>query len=243
MASQIELRVVPQAAALAKEAAARVVAALRVKPGLLLCAASGGTPTATYRELALCRAEYPGLFSELRILKLDEWGGIAMSHPASCESYLQASLIKPLEIAADRYFSCASNPQDPAAECLRLERVMQAQGPVDLCLLGLGLNGHLGFNEPAPQLEQAWHIAQLSPATLAHPMAAAMQPRPSFGITLGMAGIMQSKQVLLLVQGTHKQDVLARLMTEEISPQCPASYLREHRSVTVVCDEAAAAKL
>jgi galactosamine-6-phosphate isomerase len=103
-------------------------------------------------------------------------------------------------------------------------------------VLGLGVNGHLGFNEPGSDLQPHAHVAHLSPASLAHAMLSQTTVRPTFGLTLGMADILQSHRILLLVSGAAKREPLDRLLASPISTQFPASLLSHHASVTLLCD-------
>ncbi len=212
-------------------------------PGLLFCAATGSTPTGTYQRLAAEYAKDPAPFKQVRVLKLDEWGGLDMNHPATCEAYLQKHLLAPLAIARERYFGCTSRPADPEAECRTMDRVMEIEGPIDLCLLGLGLNGHLGLNEPEDYVSPGWHVSELSRESLDHAMLRDTGAIPRFGITLGMSGLLQSKQILLLVSGSQKKGVLKRLFEENITTHFPASFLRLHPRVTVLSDADAADSL
>ena len=181
---------------------------LKWKKNLLLCAATGSSPTGTYQMLGEEYREQPELFEELEILKLDEWGGIAMEHPGTCESYLQAHLVKPLEIEQSRYYGFNSSPDDPKQECLNMQDVLEKEGPIDLCILGLGMNGHLAFNEPAGFLQPHAHVSSLAPASLQHSMAAEMRIKPTYGLTMGMADILQSKMILMLISGPQKINIV-----------------------------------
>jgi len=240
MTRHVELMVTKDAMSLGECASRMIIAELERNPSLLFCTASGSTPTKTYQALAAECKETPELFEKIRVIKLDEWGGIDMSLPSSCESYLQEHIVKPLRVDASRYFSCQSNPQSARDECLKFDQIMKDEGPIDICLLGLGLNGHLGFNEPAEELQPFWHMAQLSKKSLAHPMAKDMDPQPAFGMTMGMASILASKKILLLVEGQHKQVILKTLMSQKITTSFPASFLWMHPNVRVICDQAAA---
>src|SRR6185436_10169248 len=118
-----------------------------------------------------------------------------------------------------------SDPADPAAECQQIAIWLAENGPIDLCVLGLGLNGHLAMNEPADALQPFVHMAELSPMTLQHPMLANSRRRPRFGLTLGMADLFQSKKVLLLVSGSAKRKQMTQLLAQRITTQFPASFL------------------
>jgi galactosamine-6-phosphate isomerase len=169
------------------------------------------------------------------MIKLDEWGGVPMDDPATCEMQLRNQLITPLSLA-DRYTSFHSDPSEPAAECKRISTWLEDNGPIDLCVLGLGTNGHLGFNEPADMLQPHAHVAQLSDSSLSHAMLSSTHRRPTFGLTLGMADLLNAHAILLLVSGPAKRGPFERLLKEEISTAFPASLLHLHPRVTVLCD-------
>jgi len=228
---------------MSRAAADFLISELRRKPGLLLCTATGASPTRTYELLAEERARNAALFQRLRILKLDEWGGLAMNDPGSCESYLQQHLLGPLGVSKDRYTGFQSQSSDPEADCARIRNWLNANGPVDVCVLGLGINGHLAMNEPADALKPFAHVAQLAQTTLAHSMLAQSARKPSYGLTLGLTDIFDAKKIVLPVSGPQKSEQLARLMNGEISTQFPASLLWLHPAVTCFCDGDAASKL
>src|SRR4030095_185615 len=109
------------------------------------------------------------------------WGGVEMDDPASCESYLQRKLIRPLGVTADRYAGFQSNAAQPEEECERISQWLARAGPVDVCLLGLGANGHIAFNEPGRSLRPGPHLARLTASTLRHPMLLSARALPSYG--------------------------------------------------------------
>lgn len=221
-------------------AAAQVIReAARHKPDMLFCAASGDTPTGTYAEMA----RTPDAFADMRVFKLDEWAGLPPDNPATCEAYLQETLIRPLGIPAERYQGFRGDAADLAAECARVDAWLGEHGPIDLCLLGLGRNGHLGLNEPADALRAPSHVAELADLSRTHPMLAATGGAVTSGLTLGMGGIQRARQVLLVVSGAHKREPLGQLVRGGISSQHPGSFLWLHADALCLCDEAAAAGL
>jgi galactosamine-6-phosphate isomerase len=225
---------------LSRMAAQRVLEALNRKPDLLLCPASGSTPLRTYELLAERSALRPDEFRSLRLVKLDEWGGLAMDDPGTCENQIQTFVIAPLGITVDRTFGFDSNPPDPEAECSRIRRRFASEGPIDLCILGLGMNGHVAMNEPAPFLQAEAHVATLAESTLRHPMLADSRSKPTFGLTLGMKEILTSREILLLVAGAKKREPLRKLLRREITTEFPASFLWLHPNWTLLCDNEAA---
>jgi galactosamine-6-phosphate isomerase len=171
-------------------------------------------------------------------LKLDEWGGLPMDDPATCETQLRASLIEPLRLEK-RYIAFESQPPDPQAECRRIAAWLDRNGPIDVSILGLGINGHLGFNEPAEVLQPHAHVAELSGDSLSHTMLRRSGRRPKFGLTLGIDDLLTSRKVLLLVSGESKRQALKRLLEEPITAAFPASFLQKRSDVVLLTDAAA----
>jgi len=207
------------------------------KPEMLLCTASGASPLTTYKLLSGKYKENPSQFDKLRILKLDEWGGIAMDNPESCEAYLQENIVRPLHVSSDRFIAFATNPEQPEDECIRIVSYLKQNGPVDICILGLGQNGHIAFNEPGKFLRPYCHVATLSEKSLQHPMAVQMGEMPTFGLTIGMADILQSRKIIMLVSGAGKEEIIGKFLSGNISTEVPASFLWLHGDVVCLLDK------
>ncbi|MDH3497164.1 MAG: 6-phosphogluconolactonase, partial [Gemmatimonadota bacterium] len=186
---------------LSVQAGALVIGAVEKRNDLLLCAATGHSPRGVYAELVKKSDTDRRFFDHLRVVQLDEWGGIPSTHPASCEHYLRTRLLEPLAIPPDRYLSFSSAAPDPAVECERVQAELAHRGSIDVCVLGMGSNGHVGFNEPGPSLIPHCHVAQLSEASRRHAMARSLDPAPEFGLTLGLREILASRRIVLLVAG------------------------------------------
>jgi len=216
---------------LSRKAKDIIIGEIKKNEKLLLCTATGGSPTKTYELLGKEYQEKPKLFSGLRIIKLDEWGGIPLNHLATCETYLQEYLIRPLHIPASRYISFNSNPVNASLECEHIQEKLNKEGPVDLCILGLGMNGHLAFNEPARFLQPRCHVAELSEMSLQHPMASEMQIKPAYGLTLGITDILHSRMILILINGSHKRKIVKKFLSQKISSSVPASFLWLHPNI------------
>lgn len=217
-------------------AASLVLEEIQEKPDLLLCVATGSSPEGLYRELAATASRKPDLFNRLRILKLDEWGGIPENHPASCEYYVNNEILMPLRIPRDRYISFASDPESLDLESGRIRSRILSEGPIDICILGLGKNGHLGLNEPAPMLKPYTHVTALTDTSLEHSMIASLEQKPAYGLTLGMQEILSSKKIIMLVAGKGKKQVAEKLMEGKISTHLPASFLWLHPHVECLVD-------
>ncbi|HTI91117.1 MAG TPA: galactosamine-6-phosphate isomerase [Puia sp.] len=225
---------------LSQRAAAIILRQLEAKKDMLLCAATGDTPARTYELMAQEYRHRPDRFSDLRVLKLDEWGGLPMTDPGSCENYLRTRFLSQLNINDSRFLSFRSDPADPQEECRRIQGQLSQAGPIDCCLLGLGLNGHIGFNEPAPFLQPGCHIARLSTTTLRHTMVAGAERQPTYGLTLGMADILQAGMILILISGSIKKDIARKFLSKQVTPELPASFLWLHANVICLLDKEAA---
>jgi len=212
-----------------------IIAELKKKPAALVCAATGNSPTGTYKKLIEKKDQIK--VDDLSFVKLDEWYGLPMDHPGSCEYYLQENLLKPLHIKPEQYTAFISDADDREAECERIQNYLNEHGPVDLCILGIGLNGHIAFNEPAAELSAGVHVSRLTLDTLKHSMVAGVEKELKYGLTLGLTDILQSKKILLIVNGKHKRGILNKLLSSNISTYLPASFLWLHPDVHCVYTE------
>jgi putative deaminase/isomerase len=213
-----------------------IIATLKKKPKPLICVATGNSPTGLYEELANYYVKEPNTFKELRIVKLDEWGGIDRDDTNSCERYIRNNILAPLHISDEHFISFESNPDAPIAECRKIQQELDDNGPVDICILGLGKNGHIGFNEPAKELIASCHVAKLSKNSLQHEMTTTMKNKPIYGLTLGMADILKSKKIILLITGSDKENIVEQLLTKKITSYLPASFLWLHPNVECYLD-------
>ena len=212
-------------------AAALIRKDLAQKPDLSICLATGNSPAGTYAALVKMSASDPTLFERIKVVKLDEWGGLPMDAPETCEQYILSKFLRPLGIPGARLLGFASDPADAEAECARVQAKLDELAPLDLCVLGLGKNGHLGFNEPAPFLQAGCHVASLSKASMQHAMVDSADRKPRFGFTLGMRDILTCRRIILLVSGKGKEDATARLLSGKISTSTPATFLWLHPKV------------
>lgn len=236
MASGVRVITAADYSDLSRKGAELVLAEIQRNPRLLMCVASGSSPLGVYRNLAdACRTN-SSLFSSLRVIKLDEWGPLGADDPASCEYYVHREVIEPLDVSPNRYLSLAGDAADPEAECRRYAAALNAAGPIDVSILGLGRNGHLGLNEPAAALHDTVHVAELAQESQGHAMLTEARTRPSYGLTLGMGDILRSKLILLLVSGEKKRDAMARLLSRRITTEFPASLLWTHRNTIMIAD-------
>lgn len=200
-------------------------------PGQLMASATGNSVLGLYNGLASKYKTAPGLFANLGILKLDEWLGLFPDDPSSCESFLQVNLNRPLGITGERYIGFHTNPEEPERECERVEDSIKAWGGIGCCILGLGVNGHIGFNEPADYLLPHCHVSRLSGSSRNHSMMALSEVKPEFGLTLGMNALLQARKIILLLTGPGKTAAIQSLFEKRITTLLPASLLWTHPDV------------
>ncbi len=215
------------------EAASRLFSeALAGRKRATACLATGHSPLGLYRRLAPSAKDFGGL----HVIKLDEWLGLPMEHPATCETYLQKEVLAPLGIPESRYTAFRSDPADTEAECRRMQGELDRLGKLDVCVLGLGKNGHLAMNEPAATLQPRCHRARLAEGTQQHGMLTRSGAQVTEGLTLGMADILNASLILLLVSGPGKQEAFRQLSQPGVSTALPASFLWLHPNVEVLVE-------
>jgi glucosamine-6-phosphate deaminase len=235
----VQIIVVENAADLAQRAANEIALEIALKPDICLLAATGNTPMGTYAELAARRAAGKLEVSKLRIAQLDEYLGVGDDDPRSLFGWLESSLSGPLGVTTERLVRFHGNAADADEDCRDFEAGIAAWGGIDLAVLGLGPNGHLGFNEPPSMPDSPTRALDLTPESLesnAPYWNGLAVPRRA--VTAGMNLILASGRVLLLVSGTRKRDILRRTLLEPPTADVPASLLRGG-NLTVIADRAA----
>ena len=239
-ADAYELRVLP-AATWAVVVADAFLERLSARPGLRVCLPTGDTPGPLYAELAARDARSPdGAYAQATVVLLDEWLGLPPGDAARCDVRLRRELLDRLA-PPPRFVGVDVDASDDGLAALAHDRA--ARG-LDLALLGLGMNGHVGFNEPGSRPDDPTRVVRLARSTRQSAMARyGAGQAPTGGITVGLARLLEAGQAWLLVTGAHKASVLRRALRLPEGPDCPASYLRRHPRLTVFADEAAASGL
>jgi glucosamine-6-phosphate deaminase len=230
------------AAALARQLAARVAA----KPDLVLGLPTGRTPIPLYRELvALFKAGDVDL-SRVTTFNLDEFYGIGAEHPSSYYQFMREHLFAHVNVPADRVNFLNGGAENAAAECARYECAIAACGGIDLQLLGIGTNGHIGFNEPARELQARAHRATLHESTRRANASLFGNDRdavPRYALSMGMATILSARELVLLAMGKSKAQCIQRVVNGTLTTRVPASFLQLHPRVELVLDEGSASSL
>ncbi len=213
-----------------------VHAEVEINPDLLFCAASGNSPAGLYELMAEKHADSPSFFDWMKVIKLDEWVGLTNDSTFTSEYDIQEKLLKKLGIRGDRYISFEVETQDSESECDRIQDEIDDHHGIDICILGIGINGHIALNEPAEFLQPDCHVAKLHPVTLVSGMIEKVGIPLTEGMTLGVGNIMNSKMVILFVTGKGKKTALDLLMEGKIRTDLPASLLWLHPNVHVIVD-------
>jgi glucosamine-6-phosphate deaminase len=241
----VRIKVYPTAVAASRSLARALARALGRNPRLVLGLPTGRTPVPLYRELVTLHLEGRVDFSRATTFNLDEFAGIAGDDPRSYRAFMQRHLFDGINIPRRRVNFLNGAARDAAAECARYERAIARAGAIDLLILGLGANGHIGFNEPADALVAATHLATLSMATRRANRALfdqRIRAVPRHALSMGMATILHAKRIVLLATGRAKARCVDRMIHGPLTPKVPASFLQLHRDVEVWLDEAAAGK-
>ena len=241
----MELVIQPDAERAAWLVASLIAKALRQKPHLVLGLATGRTMERVYRYLVQMHREEGLDFSLCRTFNLDEYIGLRPDHPGSYRYYMDQHLFKHINIDPRNTYLPDGMAADLPAACRRYEETMLEFGGIDLQLLGIGADGHIGFNEPLSALRSRTRDKALTPSTIAvnGTLFAHSGEMPKRAITIGVGTILDARTVILLVTGKSKADILAKAVEGPITSMVSASALQLHSKCRVVVDEAAAAKL
>ncbi|MED3622979.1 glucosamine-6-phosphate deaminase [Bacillus thermocopriae] len=230
---------------MSQKAAEYIIEKVRNYPRINLGLATGGTPVGTYKILIEDHQKNGTSYQEVTTFNLDEYIGLSGNNPNSYRYFMNEKLFNHLDINKNNTFIPSGVAKDIQAECLRYEQLITQHGGVDLQLLGIGQNGHIGFNEPGTSFQSNTHVVDLAPSTI---KANARffdneEEVPTKAITMGIATIMKSKEILLLVSGESKNDAMHKLWNGEVTESFPASILKNHPYVTIIADQAAVAGL
>lgn len=224
-----------------KAAADEFEAVIHAKPACVIGLATGSTPLPLYRELIA--REQAGLidFSRVRSANLDEYKGLAPDHPQSYRRFMQENLFDHISIRPENTWVPDGMTTDVDAMCDDYERTIEELGGVDLQLLGLGHDGHIGFNEPCDHFPVRTHEVALTESTRRANARffAGEDEVPTAAYTMGVGTVMAARRVLMIVTGADKADILHRAFCGPVTPWVPASILQFHPDVTLICDEAA----
>lgn len=228
------------------QAAATLIATqIMNKPNSVLGLATGASPIPTYQALVRMHQEGIVDFSKVTTFNLDEYCHLPVEHECSYHRFMREQLFDLVNIPACQTHLPDGNAKDFSHECERYDAAIAEAGGIDLQILGIGLNAHIGFNEPAERFVYSCHVVDLTPSTINANRrffdSEADVPRKA--ISLGIGGIMSAKRVVLIATGANKAEAIRKSVREDMDPQNPASILRTHPHVLFLLDKAAAGEL
>lgn len=230
---------------MSKIAAKEIGKLLYVKPDAVLGLATGSTPEGVYKELIQLNKENKIDFSKVTSFNLDEYKGLKCNHPQSYRYFMDTKLFNHVNIDKSKTHVPNGEALDIDKECEEYDEAIEKAGGIDLQLLGIGRNGHIGFNEPSDYLNLNTHLTDLTDDTIKanSRFFDSIDEVPTKAVTMGLGSIMKAKKIILLASGEKKADIIAKLVEDKISTRVPASILQVHPDVLVIVDREAASLL
>jgi galactosamine-6-phosphate isomerase len=229
---------------LSQQTAGEVIGLVKEKPDAVICLASGSSPLGTCQWIVKkANAEHVDL-SEVSFIGLDEWVGVAKENTGSCYFFFQENLFKPLQISEDQTFLFDSAAADWQKECKKMDELIAAKSGIDLMIVGIGMNGHIGFNEPGVGSDLLSHVIDLEETTRSVGQKYFSAPTElSKGITLGLGHLLKAKKAILIASGQAKAGIIKKAVQGEVTSSLPATIMQEHPNGFVYLDQQAACLL
>lgn len=229
---------------LSRKAANIIAAQITLKPDSVLGLATGSSPVGLYKNLVSMYEEGDLDFSQITTVNLDEYKGLDGTNSQSYRYFMNENLLAKVNVPMERTFVPDGTIEDADAACSAYDEILNSVGAVDIQLLGLGHDGHLGFNEPDDHFQDGTHCVQLTETTIQanKRFFEKEEDVPRQAYTMGIGGIMRAKMLLVVVSGSDKAEILNKVLTAPVSPQIPGTILRFHPNVILVADEAALSK-
>ena len=230
---------------MSRKAANILSAQIILKPNSVLGLATGSTPVGMYKQLVTWYEKGDLDFAEIKTVNLDEYVGLEPTHEQSYRYFMQEHLFDHVNINPANTNVPDGLAADPQAECKWYNQVIRQMGGIDIQVLGMGRNGHIGFNEPGDAFELETHVVDLTESTIEANARffASRDDVPRQAMSMGIKSIMMARKILLMVSGEDKADAVKRAFIGPVTPQVPASILQLHPYVTLVGDKAALSKL
>lgn len=230
---------------MSRKAANIISAQIIMKPNCVLGLATGSSPAGTYKQLIEWYKKGDLDFSQVTSINLDEYKGLSPENDQSYRYFMNTNLFDHVNIDKSRTFVPNGLESDSEKACSDYNQIIASSGGIDLQLLGLGHNGHIGFNEPGAAFERETHCVDLTESTIEanKRFFASEEDVPRQAYTMGIKSIMQARKILVIVSGADKAEILERVLHGPITPTVPASILQMHNDVTIVADEAALGRL
>ncbi len=238
----MKIQVLKDASALADFAAQEIINLVKNKPHATLILTSGDTPIQTYQRIvALANPED---FRNIFVVGLDEWVGIPSTSEGSCRFIVEENLLKPLQISESQFTFFDSMSHDLESECKRVDEILFSRGGADLMLVGVGLNGHIGLNEPGTSFDYYCNVSNLAEMTISTGQKYFQSSTAlTQGITVGLKHLLEAKMAVLLASGLKKATVIKQVNEDEPNVDFPATVFKLHQNGYIWLDEAAASLL
>ncbi len=226
-----------------KAVANLIVEQVNEKPDSVLGFATGASPVPTYKSLIKAYNKGKVSFKDITTFNLDEYCDLPKDDKNSYYTFMHENLFNHIDVKEENVNFLNGNAEDTDAECMRYDDLL-TENKIDIQLLGVGRNGHIGFNEPSNKFTKGSFKVRLSQSTIdANSVYFDENPMPNYALTMGTVSIMKSKQIILIATGRSKSDAIDGLVNGDITPSCPASVLQLHPNVHIFLDKAAAARL
>jgi glucosamine-6-phosphate isomerase len=240
----MEIQVFRNYEELSKKAAEEIVSTIQMKPGAVICLASGHSPQRSCEIFVEQVTEKKIDISHASFIGLDEWVGINPDDPGSCQYFLRSNIINPLGLKRSNYHLFNAMSADLHEECAKMDNTISQLGGIDLMVVGIGMNGHIGFNEPGVSFDLTCHVAELDETTQNVGQKYFSEKKIlKNGITLGLLHLTHARKALLLANGTNKRDIVSKALNGEVSNMIPASIFQAHANSLVLLDQDAASML
>ncbi|MFJ9502029.1 glucosamine-6-phosphate deaminase [Brevibacillus centrosporus] len=230
---------------MSKQAAKLIAEEVTRNPKTVLGLATGGTPVGMYRELVSLHQQDGVDFSQAQSFNLDEYVGLPSLHPQSYRTYMNENLFAHINLPAEKTHVPQGDAEDLEAECKRYEQAIAQAGGIDIQVLGIGNNGHIGFNEPGSTKDTTTRVVALTQSTMEANARYfdSIQEVPTQAVSMGIQTILGAKKIILLASGEAKAQAVSQMLEGELTADVPASLLQLHPDVTVIVDEEAASAL
>jgi glucosamine-6-phosphate deaminase len=242
---KVKLVIVKDYNDMSKQAAKLIAEEVTRNPKTVLGLATGGTPVGMYRELVSLHQQDGVDFSQAQSFNLDEYVGLPSLHPQSYRTYMNENLFAHINLPAEKTHVPQGDAEDLEAECKRYEQAIAQAGGIDIQVLGIGNNGHIGFNEPGSTKDTTTRVVALTQSTMEANARYfdSIQEVPTQAVSMGIQTILGAKKIILLASGEAKAQAVSQMLEGELTADVPASLLQLHPDVTVIVDEEAASAL
>ncbi len=222
---------------LSEAVAYKMVKLIIKKPNAVFCLASGSSPQLAYQYFTEKLINKKINYSNCTFIALDEWVGIPPTDSGSCHYFLQENIVKPLNIASDKIHYFDGLSKNLELECIKIDTIIEQNNGLDIIIVGIGLNGHIGFNEPGVSPDKKCHVIDLEDITINVGQKYFDQPTQlSQGITIGLQHFMEANEAILIANGLKKAEIIFKTLNAEINMQIPSTIIRKHRNASVMID-------